>query len=119
MKAFGGDELVAAVLADYRTAPIDARLRATLAFLEKLTLTPEALDERDAAALREAGVDAGAAESAIYVAFVFNAMDGWPTRSTSASTTRAGCAGWRASSCAWATPPAACPGERPSRRDAE
>jgi alkylhydroperoxidase family enzyme len=75
VKAFGEDSLVKAVLDDYRTAPIGARLRAMLAFLEKLTLRPHELDERDAAALREGSVDEAAAESAIYVAFVFNAMD--------------------------------------------
>jgi alkylhydroperoxidase family enzyme len=75
VKAFGEDSLVKAVLDDYRTAPIGARLRAMLAFLEKLTLRPHELDESDAAALRESGVDEAAAQSAIYVAFVFNAMD--------------------------------------------
>ncbi len=75
MKAFGDDRLVKAVLDDYRTAPIDPRLRATLAFLEKLTLRPDELDPGDASALRAAGVDETAAESAIYVAFVFNTMD--------------------------------------------
>ena len=38
--ALGNDKLVDAVLTDWRTAPIDARLRATLGFLEKLTLAP-------------------------------------------------------------------------------
>ncbi len=75
MKAFGEDSLVEAALDDYRTAPLGARLRAMLAFLEKLTLRPHELDERDAAALREGGVDEAAAESAIYVAFVFDTMD--------------------------------------------
>jgi alkylhydroperoxidase family enzyme len=75
VKALGDDKIVQAVLDDYRTAPIDERLRAMLAFLEKLTLRPDELDERDAAALRAAGIDQAAAESAIHVAFVFCVMD--------------------------------------------
>jgi len=75
VKALGDDELVQAVLEDYKRAPIDERLRAMLAFLEKQTLTPEALTEADAAALEAAGVDRAAAESAMYVAYVFNVMD--------------------------------------------
>ena len=43
---------MAAALADWRTAPIDGRLRAALGFLEKLTLTPEAITAADAAAAR-------------------------------------------------------------------
>src|SRR2546422_7850830 len=34
------DTLVEAVLRDWRTAPLDPKLRATLGFLEKLTLAP-------------------------------------------------------------------------------
>jgi alkylhydroperoxidase family enzyme len=75
VKALGDEKLVQAILDDYKSAPIDGKLRAMLAFLEKQTLTPEALNEADAAALREAGVDADAAESAMYAAYVFNVMD--------------------------------------------
>jgi alkylhydroperoxidase family enzyme len=75
VKALGDDKLVQAVLDDYQSAPIDERLRAMLAFLEKLTLTPDAMTDADAATLRAAGVDAAAAESAMYVAYVFNVMD--------------------------------------------
>lgn len=48
--------VVAAVLADYRTAPIPTRLRAALAFLEKLTTTPDALTAADARAALGAGI---------------------------------------------------------------
>ena len=66
-----GKELPEAVLRDWRTAPIDERLRAMLGFLEKLTLTPEAITVEDARALRRAGVSAAAAKDAVHVAFVF------------------------------------------------
>jgi alkylhydroperoxidase family enzyme len=63
------------VLADYRTAAIDARLRATLAFLEKLTLTPAEVGPADIEPMRAAGVSDQAIEEAIYVAGLFNVMD--------------------------------------------
>jgi alkylhydroperoxidase family enzyme len=63
------------VLDDYRTAPIDERLRTTLAFLEKLTLDPGAVGPEDIAPMRAAGVSDQAVEEAIYVASLFNAMD--------------------------------------------
>ena len=64
-----------AVLADWRTAPIDARLRAALAFLEKLTLTPEAVGAQDVRAARAAQVSDAALREAIYVCFLFSVMD--------------------------------------------
>jgi alkylhydroperoxidase family enzyme len=73
--ALGSRELVDAVLQDPKTAPIDARLRATLLFLEKLTLTPLELGAGDAAALRKAGVSKAAARDAIHVATLFNIID--------------------------------------------
>ncbi len=64
--------MTAAVLADYRTAPIAEPLRATLAYLEKVTLAPGAVTADDARALRAAGVSKAAAEDALLVAFCFN-----------------------------------------------
>jgi uncharacterized peroxidase-related enzyme len=75
VKALGDQARVQAILNDYRTAPIDDRLRAILAFLEKLTLTPDALSPDDIDPLRAVGLDDAAIESAMYVAFVFNVMD--------------------------------------------
>jgi uncharacterized peroxidase-related enzyme len=75
VKATGDEQLVQAVLADYRTAPISEKLRAMLAFLEKQTLRPEELSAEDIARLRAVGLDDAAIESAMYVAFVFNVMD--------------------------------------------
>jgi len=40
------DTLVEAVLRDWRTAPLDPKLRATLGFLEKLTLAQRTWDRR-------------------------------------------------------------------------
>ena len=57
---------------DWRTASIDERLRATLGFLEKLTLRPEELTSADADAVREAGVADDALADAIHVAALFN-----------------------------------------------
>jgi alkylhydroperoxidase family enzyme len=63
------------VLDDYRTAPIDEKLRATLAFLEKLTLRPNELQPADIEAMRSAGVSDEAITEAIYVSTMFNVMD--------------------------------------------
>jgi len=63
------------VLADWRTAPIDAKLRATLGFLEKLTLDPDDVRPADLAPLRAAGVSDAAIEDAIQVCVLFNIYD--------------------------------------------
>ncbi|MEP7124003.1 MAG: hypothetical protein ABJE95_23955 [Byssovorax sp.] len=63
------------MLEDYRTAPIEERMRTTLAFLEKLTLTPDAVGSDDVAPMLAAGVSRKAIEEAIYVATVFNIID--------------------------------------------
>ncbi|MBL8952055.1 MAG: hypothetical protein JNK82_14825 [Myxococcaceae bacterium] len=60
------------VLADYRTAPIDEKLRAMLGFLEKLTLTPQAVTKDDAAKVRALGVSRQAMEDAMLVCSLFN-----------------------------------------------
>ena len=60
---------------DWRTAPIDERLRATLGFLEKLTLRPHGLGPADADAARAAGVSDEALVDAIHVAALFNMID--------------------------------------------
>jgi len=63
------------VLDDWRTAPIDEKLRATLGFLEKLTLTPDELGPEDAALARRAGVSESALRDAVYVCALFNLID--------------------------------------------
>jgi alkylhydroperoxidase family enzyme len=69
------DEKVAAVLADWHTAPIDEKLRATLGLLEKVTLTPEKVAPEDIAPLRALGVSEEAIEDALVVCGLFNIID--------------------------------------------
>ena len=64
-----------AVLADWRTAPLDPKLRATLGFLEKLTLTPADVHSADLAPLRAAGVSDDGIEDAIHACVLFNIYD--------------------------------------------
>ncbi len=58
--------------ADWRTAPLRPELRATFAFLEKLTLRPDELGADDVAAAREAGVSDRALRDAATVCALFN-----------------------------------------------
>ena len=64
-----------AVLDDWRSAPIDAKLRAQLEFLEKLTLRPDEVRPRDVEPLRAAGLSDTAIEDAIQVCALFNIYD--------------------------------------------
>jgi AhpD family alkylhydroperoxidase len=70
----GGVEpaVVAACLADYHTAPIPEPLRATLGFLEKMTLRPQELTGSDARAVLSAGVSRDQLANAAAVATLFN-----------------------------------------------
>ncbi len=63
------------MLDDYRTAPIDDRLRATLAVLEKMTLHHESLTAEDIRAALRAGVSKEALGEALEVAYLFNIYD--------------------------------------------
>ena len=67
-----GEEVTQAVFRDWRTAPVDERLRATLGFIEKLTLRPGEMTREDADAVRAAGVRDDALIDAIHVAALFN-----------------------------------------------
>ncbi len=65
---------VAAVLENWQTADIDPKLRAMLAFLEKMALRP---DELDAAALQQvlaAGVTPAGVRDAAYVCAMFSTI---------------------------------------------
>ncbi|HUG41622.1 MAG TPA: hypothetical protein VMM12_14125 [Longimicrobiales bacterium] len=64
-----------AVLDDWRTAPVDGRLRAALGFLEKLTLEPHQVTAADVDPLRAAGLSDEAIEDAIHACVLFNIYD--------------------------------------------
>jgi alkylhydroperoxidase family enzyme len=63
------------VLDDYRTAPIDEKLRAMLGLLEIFTLRPDAISANDVRAVLDAGVSREAIRDAFYVAYLFNTYD--------------------------------------------
>jgi uncharacterized peroxidase-related enzyme len=67
-----GNSSVDAVLADYGSAPISAGLKATLAFLETMTLRPAQLSEGDAVAVLGRGISPQSLADAIAVAAAFN-----------------------------------------------
>jgi uncharacterized peroxidase-related enzyme len=64
--------IVAAAHDDYRAAPLPPGLVATLAFLEKLTRTPDEVSGADLRAVFSAGVSRPALTDAIAVATLFN-----------------------------------------------
>jgi alkylhydroperoxidase family enzyme len=68
-------EKVATILDDWRTAPIDEKLRVTLGFLEKVTLTPWKIEPEDITPLRAEGVSEQAIEDALVVCALFNIID--------------------------------------------
>jgi alkylhydroperoxidase family enzyme len=63
------------ILNDYRTAPIDEKLRAMLGLLETFTLRHEQLTANDVRTALAAGVSRDAIRDAFYVAFLFNTYD--------------------------------------------
>lgn len=63
------------ILDDYRTAPIDGRLRAMLGLLETFTLRPDELSAAEVRPVLAAGVTREAVRDAFYVAFLFNTYD--------------------------------------------
>ena len=64
-----------AALSDWRTAPLEPRVKAMLGFLEKMTLNPEQLSAADAKPLRAAGLSDAAIEDAIHACTLFNVYD--------------------------------------------
>jgi len=63
------------VLEDYRTAPIDERVRAMLRLLETFTMRPDAIGPSDIRAALATGVTREMIRDAFYVAFLFNTYD--------------------------------------------
>ncbi len=60
------------MLADWRTAPVDGRVRAALGLIETMTLAPERLALDDLAPLRAAGVSEPAIEDVMQVCALFS-----------------------------------------------
>ena len=63
------------MLADWRAAPVDERVRAALALLETMTLRPDELAAGDVQRLLRAGVSEEGVVDALYVGFLFNTID--------------------------------------------
>lgn len=63
------------MLDDFESAPIDAKLMATLHFLRKMTLEPQSLTPDDARSVLQTGVDREALTQAVHVAYLFNVYD--------------------------------------------
>ena len=59
-------------MADWRTAPLRPELRATLGFLETMTLRPEALNSADAQRVLDDGVSKEALRNAATICALFN-----------------------------------------------
>jgi alkylhydroperoxidase family enzyme len=60
---------------NYRTAPIDEKLRATLGLLETFTLRPDQISAADVRPVLATGVTREQIRDAFYVAFLFNIYD--------------------------------------------
>jgi alkylhydroperoxidase family enzyme len=69
-----GDEAVDAALADLRQAPISEKLRATLAFLRKVTRDHDSVTPEDVEELLKLGVTKQGVRDALNVCFVFNVI---------------------------------------------
>jgi len=69
------EQVLAAVLDDLDTAPVDERMRPVLRYLGKLTRTPAAVREADARAVYDAGWDERALHDAVLVCALFNFMN--------------------------------------------
>ena len=63
------------MLDNWRTAPVSEPLRATLGFIEKLTLDPLAVTIADVEPLRAVGLGDDAIEDAVHVCALFNMYD--------------------------------------------
>lgn len=63
------------MILDYKTAPIDEKLRSMLGLLERCTLEPERMSVADVRLVLARGVTREAIRDAFYVAFLFNTYD--------------------------------------------
>jgi uncharacterized peroxidase-related enzyme len=75
-KQFGVPEtVVTALIEDVRSAPINEKLKAVLAYIRKLTLTPTKMTQSDADAVFAAGRDERALYDAVQVCCLYNFMN--------------------------------------------
>jgi len=63
------------VLDDYTSAPVSEKLRATLGYLKKLTLTPAEVKPGDVTTLLDLGITREAVVEAMYVLYLFCTYD--------------------------------------------
>jgi uncharacterized peroxidase-related enzyme len=70
-----GSEMSAAVLADWRTAPITNGLRSALGFAEKLTQQPENISVVDIAPMRVAGLTADEIDDVVHICAIFSTIN--------------------------------------------
>lgn len=68
-------EIIVQVMKDYTRAEISPQLKATLGYLEKLTLNPQSLTQSDLQPLWDAGISKAAAQEASQVCAVFSTMN--------------------------------------------
>ena len=71
----GDTALAESVLKDYRSAPISESLRSTLAFLEKLAITPGSLAKADLQPMLDSGLSEAAIVEAAEVCMIFATMN--------------------------------------------
>ncbi len=65
-------DLIAALLADIKTAPIKAKMKPILSYVRKLTLSPACMTVADAASVYDAGWNDDALYSTVLVTALFN-----------------------------------------------
>lgn len=68
-------QLIDSLIEDYRSAPIDDRLRPLFGYVRKLTVTPTKMTQADADAVFSVGWSEAALHSAIAVCCLFNFMN--------------------------------------------
>ena len=73
----GDRDLVDAVLADYRSAPIDDRWKALFAFIERMNAESNTMQQGDTDAMIAAGWSEEAVYDAITVCALFNFYNKW------------------------------------------
>jgi alkylhydroperoxidase family enzyme len=70
-----GDGKVKLIVENYRTAPIDEKLRGMLSLLETFTLQPDKVSASEVRKVLDAGVSRDQVRDAFYVGFLFNTYD--------------------------------------------